>query len=108
MVIYFYIINNNIKYYLLLKTNYLYNLVLFIYARGSAAVLLPGATHGRVKLFLSGNSTAGEAGVPLPASPAVEFPAKKLNPECVAEGSKTKVETPSDGKWGGGADGSVR
>ena len=68
--------------------------MLFIYARGSAAVLLPGATPGRVKLFLSGISTAGEAGVPLPASPADEIPAKKLNPEGVAEGSKTKVENP--------------
>ena len=85
------------------KRNYHYSLVLFIYARGSAAVLLPGATPGRVKLFRPGNSTAGEAGVPLPASPADEFPAEKLNPEGVAEGSKTKVKNPPQkpGRWGG-------
>ena len=56
--------------------------------------MLPGATPGRVKLFPSGISTAGEAGVPLPASPADEFPAEKLNPEGVASGSKTKVKNP--------------
>ena len=55
-----------------------------------------------LRLFAA-NSTAGEAGVPLPASPADEFPAEKLNPEGVAEGSKTKVKNPPQkpGRWGG-------
>ena len=68
--------------------------MLFFYARGSAAVLLPVATPGRVRAFLSGKSTANEAGVPLPASLADDFPAKRPNPEGVAEGSKRKVKNP--------------
>ena len=54
----------------------------------------PERPCGRVKLFLSGNATAGEAGVPLPASPADAFPAKKLNPKHGSGGQQNKGKTP--------------